>query len=50
MNDIVKVLLVTTIGITISQIEVALTIVSLSLAISYTVWKWSRDIKKPKKK
>lgn len=48
--DIIKVLLVNVgaLTITASQIETGLTIVSLILAICYTLWKWFRDYKKGK--
>ena len=48
--DVCKVLLVNTaaIGITIANIKDGLTIISLSIAIVYTLWKWNRDYKKGK--
>jgi len=51
MIDISKVLLVNTaaIGITIANIKDGLTIISLTIAIVYTLWKWQRDYKKEKK-
>lgn len=45
--DTTKVLLVNACAITITtaNIQMSLSIVSLVLAICYTVWKWNRDIK-----
>jgi len=55
MLDTGKVLIVTASAITIGEIEISieiiknsLTIASIILAMSYTVWKWVRDIKKGK--
>lgn len=33
-------------GITLANINVALTTISVSLAICYTIWKWRKDYKK----
>lgn len=47
-TDVIKVLAINigAITITVANIKDALTIVSLLIAISYTVWKWGKDIKK----
>jgi len=46
--DTIKVILMNigALTVTAANIKTALSIVSLILAISYTAWKWSNDIKK----